>query len=112
MSERASFTTEYVYCPQCFAAVREVLCADDVASEHGYIARPSVPLNRRGDEAPIVCGAVYSSFAGGASMVFEYDLRDKIEPKLCHPVRVVVLPDSNADPVVILWEPLSEPRRD
>ena len=101
MSERGSFTTEYIYCDKCFEAVKKTL----LANEKG-LCSIVIPSWERWDKKkflfwnitkkrflPIIAGNVGGGFAGEELMQFELYLIPEIEKNICHPVRIAVLPD-------------------
>lgn len=84
MSERSSFVSEFIYCEQCHAALREVL----VRELGGEWVAPVWPFR-------IVAGFVGASWSGGDAEVFEIEIRDEIEEAICHPLRIVVVQDGD-----------------
>ena len=84
MSEHGSFITERIVCSVCLAGVREVLCG------HQWLAYPAEQLISQ----PIIAGRVWSSYAGGEIIVFDDELREAIEARICHEVRIAVLAEN------------------
>lgn len=83
MSERGSFTTEYIYCPECYiAAKRELNNGNFQVIEH--------------NESPIVCGKAGGLFANEELFEFEHHIKPKLEKGLCkgHIIKVAVLCDA------------------
>lgn len=76
MSYRGSFSTEYIYCRECFDVINDIL--DGVSPEEN------------GKKLPILCGKVGSSYIGGEVQDFE-DVAARIEGEICHPVRISVI---------------------
>ncbi len=93
MSERGSYTTEYIYCEDCYNHVREV-----IKSELDYVA----------DHAPfrIVSGFVGGLYSGEEIDVMEH-LVDEIKKKICCDVRIVVIPEGE-DPHIFNIKPIAE----
>ena len=91
MSERGSFVTEYIYCPQCFAAVRAILCKNDK-----YLRGVVIPswTGNGVRELPIIAGKVGGLGSGSELEFFRSDLCVDIAAAVCHPVRVAVLGES------------------
>ena len=104
MSERGSFVTEYVYCDQCVAVIKEVLVSRDKFLRG--IAIPSwVDF---GEDLPIIAGKI-----GGLSMneefvTMEFELGEKLNERLCHPVRIAVLADSGESSIFTFGSDNSE----
>jgi hypothetical protein len=88
MSERGSFVTQYTYCKKCFAVLCNVLVSNDK-----YLKGVVIPSWQGGGDLPIVAGKI-----GGLGFNEEFmtmdELRDELDVRLCHPVRVAVLADS------------------
>lgn len=81
MSEHGSFITEHIVCPDCLSGLREVLCSGN------FLLVPGTLL----DTAPIIAGPVKSTFAGGELEVFESELMEAIQKRICHKVRIAIL---------------------
>lgn len=117
MSERGSFVTEYIYCEKCADAVESLLCSDP---HEGLCAQRLTGWPMPGGavegpeqtwKLPIIAGKVGGLYDGEEAQVFEFELIPKIAAVICHPVTVVVLPDSchaRADVFRIVPKP-SEP---
>ena len=104
MSERGSFTTQYIYCDRCYEAVREVLVSDDK-----YLRGVPIPMWGEGQrtgvgfgddnhprELPIVAGKIGGLYAGEEKYAM-LELLAEIKPNLCpgHSIIVGVIPDSS-----------------
>ena len=92
MSERGSFTTEYIYCKDCFEAVRKILEKDDK-----YLKGVQIPMwsgNETGEELPIIAGKIGGLHSGEELETFEFELNQEIAKVICHPVRIAVLAES------------------
>lgn len=99
MSERGSFCTEYVYCKQCFAAVKEVL---ERHRDDKYLNFTEL------DYYPIIAGKIGGIFAGEELFrVLPLDTtpaRDafgmELARAICHPIRIAVLPDGQQGQII------------
>lgn len=89
MSERGSFVTEYIYCPKCFNAVREILLGNKK-----YLQSIEIP-HWDGDKEPlpIIAGKIGGLSEGEELATFEFGLIPKIENVICHKMRIAVLAD-------------------
>lgn len=96
MSKRGSFCTEYIYCEHCAAAVRDVLLA---AAEEKYFVPVPDP------KYPIISGKVGELYVTEERSVFDLDLRDKLEGRICHPVRIAVLCDDEKGDAILRFDP-------
>ena len=89
MSERGSFTTEYIYCDECFEKAKQILLGDDkrLCSDviHGWGSNPYMP---------IIAGKIGGSYIGEEIDTFELDLNEKLAAAICHPMRIAVLAES------------------
>lgn len=92
MSERGSFITEYVYCPKCFQACREILLQK--GKYHHSIVIPSWEGN--GKELPIIAGKLGGFHSGVEVEVMEKELKPLLDERLCHLVRIVVIPENGS----------------
>jgi len=90
VSERGSWVTQYIYCPECVCAVRDAIAAADADS--GYaIETISAP------QGPIFGGFISGPGLNGEHITFEVDMREEIESRICHPLSVAVLSDGGAN---------------
>jgi hypothetical protein len=90
LSERGSYVTEYVYCPECFEGLKAILF---VPAEK-YLTATLVTSWHPDKTLPIIAGKVGGLAAGEERFTFDVVLRPHIESALCHPLRIAVLPDS------------------
>lgn len=90
MSERGSFVTEYIGCPACLAAVRQLLLVDH---EHNKFFRAfeSGPVD--GKPLPIIAGKIGGLYFGEELVEFESYWAPELAKVICHPLRVAVLAD-------------------
>ncbi len=88
MSERGSFTTEYIYCNKCFQVVSEVLVDRDK-----YLCSTIIPSWCE-QRIPIVAGKIGGLYAGEELVAMEYKYIPEIEKRICHDVRIAVLAES------------------
>ena len=96
MSERGSFTTEYIYCTKCLEALKPILMKDDKYL-HG-VQIPSYSSNF-GGYLPIIAGKVGGLGMGEEAWVFQFELVDQICEAICHRVRIAVLCESGENKV-------------
>lgn len=93
MSERGSFVTEYVYCPECFDVLCEVLCQNDK-----YIKGVVIPSWQPNRNLPIIAGKIGDLAPGGELVAFG-QIGFILGPRLCHPVRIAVLAEDGSHEV-------------
>lgn len=96
MSELGSFVTENIGCRDCAAAVREVLFA---AAEEKFFEIVPHPWR------PIVAGRVGGHHPTEEKSVFDHELRDAIELRICHPVRIAVLCEDACGDGILTFKP-------
>jgi hypothetical protein len=90
MSERGSFVTEYIYCPDCFSAVKRVFNGDGK-----YVKSCEIPGWTDCDSSlPIIAGKVGGMYPGEEFSVIEQLCWGAVD-LICHSVRVSVLADYN-----------------
>jgi len=98
MSERGSFTTEYMHCDKCIAVVKQRLIRNDK-----FLKGVQIPSWEDGELLPIIAGKI-----GGSSPFDIYDtLLDEatdMADKVCHPVRISLIPEEG-DPEYIVIDP-------
>ena len=82
MSERASFVTEFIYCPRCFEHVESALMSDSGGWLDGQVT-----IKKR-----IIAGKISSSAHGEENLMMSRMFNTDNAP--CHPVRIVILSDS------------------
>lgn len=93
MSERGSFTTEYVYCEKCFAAIKEILLSNEKS-----LCSTIIPSWCK-QEIPIIAGKIGSLVIGGEFLTFEMEIIPQLEEVICHDMRIAVLSDSGGDKI-------------
>lgn len=93
MSERGSFVTEYIYCPQCLEACWKVLGKREKDLNGTRIQ--SWADNEW--DLPIIAGKIGELYSGGELVAFMHVLAPEIAKGICHPVRVAVLADHGQD---------------
>lgn len=99
MSERGSFTTQYVYCEECLERLKAVLCKNDKS-----LKGVQIPSWRSDEELlPIIAGKCGGLGAGDERLMFEHRLFNS-ENAPCHPVVIAVIPETT-DPVIFLINP-------
>lgn len=94
MSERGSFVTEYIGCPKCWAAARQLLLVD---TEHDKFFRAfeSGPVD--GKPLPIIAGKIGGLYFGEELVDFESHYAPALAAVICHPLRVAVLSDTGGE---------------
>ena len=100
MSELGSFVTENIHCVECAAVVREVLFT---ATEEKFF----VPVKH--PQYPIIAGRVGGHYATEEKFHFDHVLRDAIEARICHPVRIAVLCDDTEGDAILTFSPRRTP---
>jgi hypothetical protein len=90
VSERGSFVTEYIYCPQCLEAAKAVLLSNEK-----YLCSCVLPSWEGPDlQLPIIAGKIGGLYKSQEIVDFESDYAVRLARTICHPMRVVVLADS------------------
>lgn len=90
MSERGSFVTQYIYCADCLAVASRAL---GVGSSDKFLTATLIPSwEGPGMTLPIVAGKIGATSNGGEIDYME-EIIDDMEPFLCHPVHIAVIPD-------------------
>lgn len=103
MSERGSFTTEYIYCDKCLEAVKSVLISDEK-----YLKGIQIPMWGGGDGSlPIIAGKIGGMSSGEEIWSFKYEEQPEIEKNICHPVRIAILAE-NGEEIIYLTPSLKE----
>jgi hypothetical protein len=92
MSERGSFCTEYIYCGECLAVVAPALSA----ANKGLNAAMLPIHGESGHTFPIVAGKLGGLHAGEELEIMHALIEDHLEGKLCHDLKIAVLPQSGA----------------
>jgi len=96
MSDRGSFVTEYLYCDECFEAVKKVLLDKDAYNHHrikAYLAGPG-----------IIAGFISNVAPGGELLTMQYNVFDE-DNAPCHPVRIAILPEQPETSTILLVLP-------
>ena len=81
MSERGSFCTEYMYCPECRKKMEKVLCTGK-RYLHGYAIA----------DGTIIAGYLGSCGPGGDVAMIKYQTFNK-ENAPCHEIKVAIIPE-------------------
>ena len=93
MSERGSFCTEYIYCRDCFNAVKKVLMGNEK-----YLKTIIIPSWSTGESyLPIIAGKLGGSYAGSEFVEMEHNYIPRIQELMkddCK-IRICVHSDSN-----------------
>jgi hypothetical protein len=96
VSVLGSFVTENICCAACAAAVREVLFSATAEKFFVPVTHP---------QYPIIAGRVGGLYFGEEKFVFDHELRDEIEERICHPVRIAVLCEAAQDDAILVFSP-------
>jgi hypothetical protein len=88
MSERGTFVTEFIYCRKCLEAVRNCF-REQEAGKWFHAEQINMDLHLY----PIFAGRIGGGFPGEEVLVFETEILPDLEARVCHTVRVVVLPE-------------------
>lgn len=100
MSERGSFCTEYVDCRECFKVLREVLESNDK-----FLKGVVIPSwGTSAIELPIIAGKIGGHYAGEELDFMRFELAPKFQDRLCHPVRIAVIPESGEAQIMVFGE--------
>jgi len=91
MSERGSFVTEFIYCPNCFEAIKPILIDDNK-----YLDSTTIKTR------PIIAGKIGGLYAGEELHTFEFDLIPQLEKVICHKIRIAVLSDTGGNKIFIV----------
>lgn len=87
MSERGSFVTEYVYCPDCFNGLKKILL-----SKHKFLCSRVVRgWESKNSNLPIIAGKIGGLFSGEEIITFDVYMRKSIESSICHSIRIAVI---------------------
>jgi len=94
MSERGSFVTQFIYCPDCFVKMKAALCQNKKLNK-AYLRGVKVR------NAPIIAGKIRGGWRGEElHLVEQYIFTNENAP--CHPVRIAVLADSGESGVFVV----------
>lgn len=98
MSERGSFVTEYIYCPDCFEGAKKILL-----DRNKFLCSITIPSWESKDkELPIIAGKIGGLYKNEEFHTFENELNPQLEKELCHSLRIVVLSDSAEEELYII----------
>lgn len=93
MSERGSFTTQYIYCKKCLEAAKTVLTIGDK-----YLHAVQIPSWKEGDDPlPIISGKIGGMSSSEELLTFEYELAPELAKVICHPMRIAVLAEDGQE---------------
>lgn len=91
MSWRGSFVTEYIYCEACYKKAKEVLLSDN--GKYFY-ATTIGSYNPTEKNIPIIAGKIGGVDSARQLSTFNDYFKPALERTLCHPLRIVFLPES------------------
>lgn len=90
MSERGSFITEYIYCPECFEQAKKVLLMQEK-----YLCSQILDSWSSGNiTMPIIAGKIGGLYCGEELDTFIGELIPAIEALICHSMRIAVLAET------------------
>ena len=89
MSERGSFVTEFIYCPDCLAVCLDVLIGNDKG-----LQSVQIPSWIEGQMLPIIAGKIGGLGSGDELFTMQYEIGPILEHRICHSLRVAVLADN------------------
>ena len=98
MSERSSFVTDYIYCPDCFGAVRKWMFSQHIDK---YFC-PTVVRIDPSIELPIIAGKIGALASGGELLDFEFNIVPELRKLVCHPLRIAVLADCGVSKIFVI----------
>jgi hypothetical protein len=98
MSYRGSFVTEYINCNECYKKAKEILTGDNSKYLCGFTIGTWIEGH---DPLPIIAGKIGDTAAGRELSTFEDDFLPKLEDALCHPLKIVFIPESE-DPILVV----------
>lgn len=82
MSDRGSFCTEWMYCPECFAAVKPILVdGDNRWTMQGHV---------------VIEGRMIAGFYGAELWWFEEYVAPELEKVACHKVKIAILAEKGS----------------
>ena len=100
MSERGSFVTEYMSCPECRKNVIRILTADNGKS---FKAQQIEHWSNKEPYLPILAGKVGSSYTNGEVEEF-INQNEGLSDAICHSLTVTIIADSG-DVWILEYEP-------
>lgn len=90
MSERGSFVTEYIFCPKCLKAVKEILlCKSKWLCSQQIDTWDSIR-----NPIPIVAGKVGGLYSNEELIDFSEIYIPALSKLICHPLRIAVLAEN------------------
>lgn len=97
MSQRGTFVAEYIRCTQRFEAVESLLLVQERQRKDFYALSLGAPVQ-------IIAGKITAHIAGGEVDVMHYDLGERLSAVICHPLRMVVIPEQG-NPTAFVFHP-------
>lgn len=101
MSDRGSFCTEYIYCPKCFNAVKNVILKDQgdcfyckIRNQRNDFTHYSIKSVFDTKNIQIVCGFISSTASGFEILAFKESIIPELKKVICHEVRIVVIAEN------------------
>lgn len=102
MSQRGSFTTEYIGCQHCLEVAKKVLINDD--KYHFGIQLPSWETGDK--HLPIISGKLGGTWYKQELFIME-ELIGELEKHICHPLTIAVLPEGGENEFLTAKPPVS-----
>jgi hypothetical protein len=104
MSELGSFVTQYICCEDCLNAVKKVL----LSSDRNFMS-VEIPHWNGGDKPlPIIAGKISGLYAGEELDVFRDEFIPKIQPTICHEIRIAVIAEEGEEVFKVLPQKTDE----
>lgn len=104
MSERGSLITEYIYCMNCYKAIKKVLDDSPLTEYRANFAYNKMVVVTDycaqfddDGELPILAYKISESFSGGELVRFSSEVAPEIGKVICHPVRVAVMAEDRPE---------------
>lgn len=90
MSQRGSFTTQYIYCDKCLNACKNVL-----TENNKYLKGVQIESWQDGNVLPIISGKIGGSWQGKELASFIFGLIPEIQIEMCCEceLQIAVIPD-------------------
>ena len=104
MSERGSFTTEYIYCRKCLENLKPILLHKDKYLSTNQIKGWSKDCK----DLPIIAGKIGGMGSGDEYIELEINMRMDIENAICCPLRIALLADDKECNHILTYEPHKE----
>lgn len=91
MSWRGSFVTEHINCELCYKIAKDILTSDDSKYFCAFTVGSHTPTE---NDLPILAGKIGDTASSRQLSSFNDYFKLALERSLCHPLRIVFLPES------------------